>query len=98
MVGHSKTVLIMVGGIMLFGESMPIKKLAGVLLALGGIIWYSWLRTGAVSPANTSLKEPEANSLMSSSPSNLGCAAPSSNLNKTAALEGKTAMPAAATC
>ncbi len=39
--GHLKTVIILAGGFLLFDEKMPAKKLAGVLLALAGIIWYS---------------------------------------------------------
>jgi solute carrier family 35 protein E3 len=42
--GHLKTVIILAGGFVLFNESMPPKKLAGVLCALAGIIWYSWLK------------------------------------------------------
>lgn len=42
--GHLKTVVILAGGFVLFDESMPPKKLAGVLCALGGIIWYSGLK------------------------------------------------------
>ena len=42
--GHLKTVIILAGGFFLFGEKMPVKKLAGVLLALVGIVWYSGLK------------------------------------------------------
>ncbi|BDA44650.1 Solute carrier family 35 member E3 [Coccomyxa sp. Obi] len=42
--GHLKTVIILAGGFVLFDEAMPPKKLAGVLCALGGIIWYSGLK------------------------------------------------------
>lgn len=42
--GHLKTVIILAGGFVLFDEKMPAKKLAGVLLALVGIIWYSGLK------------------------------------------------------
>lgn len=42
--GHLKTVIILAGGFVLFQEPMPPKKLAGVLCALGGIIWYSLLK------------------------------------------------------
>ena len=47
MLGHSKTIIIIAGGVLMFGEAMPAKKLAGVLLALAGIFWYSWLRIQA---------------------------------------------------
>ena len=38
-VGHLKTVIILAGGCMLFGEAMPPKKLAGVVLGMSGILW-----------------------------------------------------------
>ena len=41
MVGHVKTVLILAGGCLFFGEDMPLKKLAGISVAMVGIIWYT---------------------------------------------------------
>jgi hypothetical protein len=38
-VGHLKTVIILAGGFLLFNEAMPPKKLAGVALGMGGIVW-----------------------------------------------------------
>lgn len=38
-IGHLKTVIILAGGFLLFDEAMPPKKLAGVALAMGGIMW-----------------------------------------------------------
>lgn len=38
-VGHIKTVLILSGGCLFFGDEMPPKKLLGVAVAMGGIIW-----------------------------------------------------------
>ena len=43
-VGHIKTVIILVGGCMFFGDTMPAKKLAGISIAMLGIIWYSQVR------------------------------------------------------
>lgn len=40
-VGHIKTVIILMGGCMFFGDEMPLKKLAGISVAMLGIIWYS---------------------------------------------------------
>ncbi len=40
-VGHIKTVIILMGGCMFFGDEMPMKKLAGISIAMGGIVWYS---------------------------------------------------------
>jgi len=39
-VGHLKTVIILTGGCMLFGDEMPPKKLLGVSVAMAGIVWY----------------------------------------------------------
>ena len=51
-VGHIKTVIILMGGCMFFGDEMPAKKLAGISIAMGGIIWYSQVR-----PATHTLPE-----------------------------------------
>eukprot|EP00887_Chlorella_sp_A99_P008012 scaffold12.g8012.t1 len=40
-VGHIKTVLILSGGVLFFGDSMPPKKLCGIAVAMCGIVWYS---------------------------------------------------------
>ena len=37
--GHIKTVIILAGGVVLFGDAMPPQKLAGISLAMSGIIW-----------------------------------------------------------
>lgn len=39
-VGHLKTVIILTGGCLLFGDEMPPKKLLGVCVAMAGIVWY----------------------------------------------------------
>lgn len=38
-VGHVKTVIILSGGVMFFGDSMPAKKVAGIMVAMAGIVW-----------------------------------------------------------
>ncbi|KAG2489067.1 hypothetical protein HYH03_012503 [Edaphochlamys debaryana] len=40
-VGHLKTVIILSGGCIFFGDSMPPKKLLGVCIAMAGIVWYT---------------------------------------------------------
>lgn len=40
-VGHVKTVIILMGGCLFFGDEMPLKKLAGISVAMVGIVWYS---------------------------------------------------------
>jgi len=46
-VGHVKTVIILMGGCMFFGDEMPLKKLAGISVAMCGIVWYSQLKLAA---------------------------------------------------
>jgi solute carrier family 35, member E3 len=43
-VGHVKTVIILTGGVIFFGDTMPPQKLAGVGVAMIGIIWYSQIK------------------------------------------------------
>ncbi|KAL6784769.1 hypothetical protein ACKKBF_B03135 [Auxenochlorella protothecoides x Auxenochlorella symbiontica] len=43
-VGHVKTVLILSGGVAFFGDVMPAKKMAGIGVAMLGIIWYSHIK------------------------------------------------------
>lgn len=38
-VGHLKTVCIVAGGVLIFGEGMPLVKFGGISLAMTGIIW-----------------------------------------------------------
>jgi solute carrier family 35, member E3 len=48
-VGHVKTVIILAGGCLFFGDEMPAKKLGGIAVAMGGIVWYSQLKLAAAS-------------------------------------------------
>jgi solute carrier family 35 protein E3 len=43
-VGHMKTVLIVTGGVLLFGDSMSLKKFGGLVCAMSGIVWYSQIK------------------------------------------------------
>ena len=43
-VGHIKTVIILTGGVVFFGDSMSGKKFLGILFAMGGIVWYSMIK------------------------------------------------------
>ena len=69
MLGHSKTIIIIAGGVLMFEETMPAKKLGGVLLALAGIFWYSWLRiqASAAGPKPGSAQVPEKVRLLQAS-------------------------------
>lgn len=48
--GHIKTVLILAGGCLFFGDEMPLKKLLGIAVAMAGIIWYSQAGGGKALP------------------------------------------------
>ncbi|KAF8065848.1 slc35e3 [Scenedesmus sp. PABB004] len=50
-VGHLKTVLIVGGGVVVFGDSMGLKKLAGLACAMAGIVWYSHIKLGEAAKA-----------------------------------------------
>jgi len=60
-VGHVKTVIILTGGVLFFGDTMPPKKLGGIAVAMIGIVWYTQIklqegRTGGVAlPTKLSL-------------------------------------------
>ena len=47
-VGHLKTVTILTGGVVIFGDSMPLSKIAGVVLAMAGIAWYSHMQLASL--------------------------------------------------
>jgi len=51
-VGHVKTVIILMGGCMFFGDEMPLKKLAGISVAMCGIVWYSQVCTSTFIPCS----------------------------------------------
>ncbi|CAD7703136.1 unnamed protein product [Ostreobium quekettii] len=46
-VGHMKTIIILTGGVLFFGDEMPPKKLLGVGVSLVGMVWYSQLKLRA---------------------------------------------------
>lgn len=50
-VGHLKTVIILTGGCMFFGDDMPLKKLGGISVAMVGIIWYTQMKLTAAQVA-----------------------------------------------
>jgi len=51
-VGHTKTVIVLVGGCLFFGEAMPVERLNGICCALVGIIWFSALKLKVKCPTN----------------------------------------------
>ena len=40
-IGHSKTIIVLAGGALLFNEDFTQKKMLGVAIAFVGIVWYS---------------------------------------------------------
>ncbi|KAL0051948.1 hypothetical protein WJX82_005190 [Trebouxia sp. C0006] len=60
-VGHLKTVTILTGGCLIFGDTMTVSKLAGVTLAMVGIAWYSHMQlTSMQQPKSLKPKTPDA--------------------------------------
>jgi solute carrier family 35 protein E3 len=57
-VGHVKTVIILAGGVVFFGDTMPPKKLAGIAIAMGGIVWYSQIKLAEAREAAAAGKGP----------------------------------------
>jgi len=43
-VGYLKTVIIFVGGSLIFGESLILKKWIGLLIAIGGLVLYTYVK------------------------------------------------------
>eukprot|EP01024_Parvocaulis_polyphysoides_P001398 TRINITY_DN10374_c0_g6_i1.p1 TRINITY_DN10374_c0_g6~~TRINITY_DN10374_c0_g6_i1.p1 ORF type:complete len:230 (+),score=19.27 TRINITY_DN10374_c0_g6_i1:24-692(+) len=43
-VGHLKTLFIVGGGVIIFGEEITLKKALGIAVAMGGIVWYNELK------------------------------------------------------
>lgn len=41
---HMKTALVMAGGVVAWGDALPLAKLLGLLLALGGVVAYTSLQ------------------------------------------------------
>ena len=47
-VGHFKTVTILTGGVLMFGDSVTFSKMCGIFLAMIGIAWYSHMQLAAL--------------------------------------------------
>ena len=47
-IGHIKTVVILAGGVLIFGDSMSVSKVAGVVIAMLGIAWYSRMQLASL--------------------------------------------------
>jgi len=58
--GHFKTVVVLIGGVMIIGDPINPKSLVGVVLTLTGIMWYSKLKLDAMEKANKDKAEKEA--------------------------------------
>eukprot|EP00199_Chlamydomonas_sp_CCMP681_P002716 CAMPEP_0119104708 /NCGR_PEP_ID=MMETSP1180-20130426/2856_1 /TAXON_ID=3052 ORGANISM="Chlamydomonas cf sp, Strain CCMP681" /NCGR_SAMPLE_ID=MMETSP1180 /ASSEMBLY_ACC=CAM_ASM_000741 /LENGTH=337 /DNA_ID=CAMNT_0007089539 /DNA_START=75 /DNA_END=1088 /DNA_ORIENTATION=- len=55
-VGHLKTVIILTGGVVFFGEAMPAKRLGGISIAMMGIGWYTLLLSQPTQPTQPIVK------------------------------------------
>ena len=49
-IGHTKSVLVLAGGALKFGDKMTYQKLLGVGIAVAGMVWYSDGRMTSTSP------------------------------------------------
>eukprot|EP01025_Chloroclados_australasicus_P033222 TRINITY_DN3381_c0_g1_i10.p1 TRINITY_DN3381_c0_g1~~TRINITY_DN3381_c0_g1_i10.p1 ORF type:complete len:353 (-),score=36.90 TRINITY_DN3381_c0_g1_i10:1317-2375(-) len=58
-VGHLKTLFIVTGGVIIFGEQITLKKAVGIAVAMGGIIWYNELKKHESKQAQEQKKEQE---------------------------------------
>lgn len=59
-VGHLKTVSILTGGCLLFGDTMGVSKLSGVTLAMVGIAWYSQMQLASQQNRDVKPETPDA--------------------------------------
>ena len=51
MLGHSKTVLVLLIGWAYLGDVMTSRKVLGMVLAIVGMVLYGWLQSGPPSPS-----------------------------------------------
>lgn len=58
MLGHSKTVLVLLGGWLFLGDALSQRKLLGMTLAVAGMVWYGKASMMAAAPKRALLHEP----------------------------------------
>ncbi|KAL3132226.1 hypothetical protein ABBQ32_008815 [Trebouxia sp. C0010 RCD-2024] len=58
-VGHFKTVTILAGGCLIFGDTMSVSKVSGVALAMVGIAWYSHVQFANLEHAQDKVVRPD---------------------------------------
>ena len=99
-VGHVKTVIILAGGCLFFGDEMPPKKLGGIAVAMAGIVWYSQLKLAASGSSGSSgtSAAPVLPVLAPGAPAGGGAggAGPGGGVASGVALVGTTGKPASA--
>jgi solute carrier family 35, member E3 len=54
--GHVKTIVIIIGGALIFHDHVTTIKAAGITIALAGVVGYTYVRMSAASPRVTGLK------------------------------------------
>lgn len=60
-VGHLKTIIILTGGCLYFGDEMPVKKLLGIAVSLGGMMWYTQIKMEEAAAKQKSENLPTSN-------------------------------------
>lgn len=61
-VGHMKTIIILTGGYLYFGDDMSAIKLIGIVISLSGVIWYAQTKVeeaNALVASNSTTRKPE---------------------------------------
>lgn len=66
-VGHMKTVIIILGGYLFFGDEMNPRKLLGIVLCLSGVYWYTHVKLAQTLSASSSAEPLKSVSVRSSS-------------------------------
>ena len=66
MIGHMKTVSILVGGVVIFQETLNMKQLFGIFLTLFGLFAYTFVRMGEQNqlPCKNWNRNPTTNSIV----------------------------------
>jgi solute carrier family 35, member E3 len=96
-VGHVKTVIILAGGCLFFGDEMPAKKLGGIGVAMAGIVWYSQLKLAAASSGpSAAASTPPVLPVTAPAGGGAGGAGPGGGAASGVALVGTTGKPASA--
>ena len=57
MLGHLKTILILILGFVMFNKTVDYRNVLGIAVAMAGVIWYTEVRRSESSKAQVAAKE-----------------------------------------